>query len=38
MNDIDHRELAKRNVKTALLHAALALGFLLAFVWSLTHR
>jgi len=31
-------ELARRNVKVALIHLALALGFLAAFVWSVSHR
>jgi hypothetical protein len=31
-------ELAKRNVKMALIHLAIALGFLGAFVWSISHR
>lgn len=31
-------ELAKRNVKMALIHLAIALGFLAAFVWSVSHR
>ncbi len=31
-------EMAKRNVKMALIHLAIALGFLAAFVWSVSHR
>jgi preprotein translocase subunit SecD len=31
-------ELARRNVKMALIHLAIALGFLAAFVWSVSHR
>jgi hypothetical protein len=31
-------ELARRNVKMALIHLAIALGFLGAFVWSISHR
>ncbi len=31
-------EMARRNVKMALIHLALALGFLAAFVWSVSHR
>ena len=31
-------ELARRNVRTALWLAALALGFMVAFFWSMSHR
>jgi hypothetical protein len=35
---MDKRELARRNVKTALIHAVLALAILAAFVWSVSHK
>jgi hypothetical protein len=28
----------RRNVRLALVHAAIALGFLVAFVWAQVHR
>jgi preprotein translocase subunit SecD len=31
-------ELAKRNIRMALIHLAIALGFVAAFVWSVSHR
>ena len=31
-------ERSRRNVRLALIHAALALGFLAAFVWAQVHR
>jgi len=34
----DERELARRNVRTALWLALLACGFVAAFVWSMSHR
>jgi CHASE3 domain sensor protein len=35
---INKQELARRNVRMALIHLALALGLLAAFVWSVSHR
>jgi len=35
---IDPRELRRRNVRLALVHVALALGFLAWFVWAQVHR
>ncbi len=32
------KDLARRNVRTALWLALLALGFVAAFVWSVSHR
>jgi hypothetical protein len=37
MND-PKRELARRNLRLALWLAAVALGFFLAFFWSMSHR
>ena len=34
----DPRELARRNVRTALWLALMAVGFLVAFVWSVGHH
>ena len=34
----DRDERARRNVRLALLHVALALGFLAWFVWAQVHR
>ena len=31
-------DLARRNVRTALWLAAMALGFMVAFFWSMSHR
>ena len=36
--DDQARELARRNRRMALIHAAIALGFVLAFAWSQLHR
>ena len=38
MDDPENQQLARRNIRTALMHACLALGFLIAFVWSVSHR
>lgn len=40
MADMDQakRELARRNVRTALWLAAVALGFFVLFIWSVGHR
>jgi hypothetical protein len=35
---IANQELARRNIRTALIHLALALSLLAAFVWSVSHR
>jgi len=34
----DDRDLARRNVRTALWLALTAFGFVAAFVWSMSHR
>jgi hypothetical protein len=34
----DRDELARRNLRTALWLALMALGFVAAFVWSMSHR
>lgn len=34
----DRKEQARRNRRLALIHVALALGFLGAFVWQLSNR
>lgn len=34
----DKRELARKNVKMAVIHALLALAILAAFVWSVSHK
>ena len=31
-------ELARRNVRMAIVHFLIAVGFLAAFVWSVSHR
>ena len=36
--NMDKRELSRRNVKMALIHALLAVAILLAFVWSVSHK
>lgn len=38
MNQPEQQQIARRNIRTALMHACLALGFLMAFVWSVAHR
>lgn len=35
---MDKQELARRNVKMAVIHALLALVILAAFVWSVSHK
>jgi hypothetical protein len=35
---IDPRDRRRRNIQLALIHAALALGFLAWFVWAQVHR
>jgi len=34
----DPNELRRRNIRLALAHAAIALGFLAWFVWAQVHR
>lgn len=35
---MDKRELSRRNVKMAVIHALIAAVILLAFVWSVSHK
>jgi hypothetical protein len=35
---MDPKQLRRRNVRLALVHAAIALGFLAWFVWAQVHR
>lgn len=35
---MDKRELSRRNVKMALIHALIAVAILAAFVWSVSHK
>lgn len=35
---MDKRELARRNIKTAVIHGLIAVAILLAFVWSVSHK
>jgi len=35
---VDPEERRRRNVRLAIAHALLALGFLAAFVWAQVHR
>lgn len=35
---MDNRELARKNVKMAVIHGLIALGFLLAFFWTMSHK
>jgi hypothetical protein len=34
----DNRDLARRNIKLALIHVAIAVVILAAFVWSVSHK
>ena len=37
-HSMDKRELARRNVKMAVIHGLIAGAILLAFVWSVSHK